>query len=446
MKLMPSPQILLIFLGDIVFLFFSLWLTLWLRYLELPSELLLIQHAVPFSFLFVVWVLVFYIASLYEPHTVVFKSKIPSILLNVQAINSAIAVLFFYFIPAFGITPKTNLFLYLFVSFLLMSLWRIFGVQFLGLRRKEHAVLIGSGKETRSLYQVVNDNPLYPMHFITWVDLDKADGIDFEEEVLSRIYSEEVSLIVIDIENPKVTPILPKLYNLIFSHVRFVDQYRIYEDIFDKIPLSLVGYSWFLENVSSRAHFGYDLLKRAMDTVLALALLIPSLLLYPLVFFAVKLDDGGSLFYTPERVGKGNRPIRIYKFRTMNVMDEGKQLGDNQSRITRVGGFLRKSRIDELPQLWNVLRGDLSLIGPRPEFPKLVDLYHEQIPYYNMRHLITPGLSGWAQVHHDKPPQTTEETKEKLAYDLYYLKNRSFVLDIKIALKTIKTLLSRTGL
>jgi exopolysaccharide biosynthesis polyprenyl glycosylphosphotransferase len=446
MKRMPSPQILLIFLGDIAFLYFSLWLTLLIRYLEVPDEALLVQHAVPFSFLFIVWVLVFYIASLYEPHTVVFKSKVPAIILNVQAINSAIAVLFFYFIPAFGITPKTTLFLYLFVSFMFISLWRIFGIQFLGLRKKEHAVLIGSGKETRTLYRVVNENPLYPMHFITWVDLDKADGIDFDEEVLSRIYSEEVSLIVIDIENSKITPILPKLYNLIFSHVRFVDQYRIYEDIFDKIPLSLVGYSWFLENVSSRAHFGYDLLKRMMDTALALLLLIPSLFLYPFVALAIKLDDGGPLFYIPERVGKGNRPIRIYKFRTMNVMDEGKQLGDNQSRITRVGGFLRKSRIDELPQLWNVLRGDLSLIGPRPEFPTLVNLYHEQIPYYNMRHLITPGLSGWAQVHHDKPPQTIEETKEKLAYDLYYLKNRSFVLDIKIALKTIKTLLSRTGL
>jgi lipopolysaccharide/colanic/teichoic acid biosynthesis glycosyltransferase len=127
-------------------------------------------------------------------------------------------------------------------------------------------------------------------------------------------------------------------------------------------------------------------------------------------------------------------------------MDEGKQLGQNENKITRVGKFLRVSRIDELPQLWNVLRGDLSLIGPRPEFPKLVELYHEQIPYYNMRHLIKPGLSGWAQVHHDTPPQSIEETKEKLSYDLYYLKNRSIALDLKIALKTIKTLLSRTGI
>ena len=446
MRRLPTLQMLTIFAGDVVLLYLSLWVTLLLRYLEIPTQFNINLHLLPFSYLFVVWVLVFYIANLYEPHTVVFKSKIPATILNTQLVNSIIAVLFFYLIPDVGIAPKTNLFLYLFVSFIFISLWRIFGVQFLRLRRKERAVLIGSGHDTRKLYQTVNDNPLYPMNFITWVDLDKAAGIDFEDEVLSRIYSEEVSLIVIDIENEKVAPILPKLYNLIFSHVRFVDQYRVYEDIFDRIPLSLIGYSWFLENVSSRAHFGYDLFKRLMDITLSGLLFVPYALIFPFVALIIKLDDGGALFYTPERVGEGNRPIRIYKFRTMNVMDDGKRLGDNQSKITRVGGFLRKSRIDELPQLWNVLCGDLSLIGPRPEFPGLAAEYHEQIPYYNMRHLIKPGLSGWAQVHHDKPPQTVEETKEKLSYDLYYLKNRSVALDVKIALKTIKTLLSRSGL
>ena len=435
-----------IFLGDLLFLYVALWATLALRYLEIPSAELYVAHVTPFSYLFIAWIVVFYIASLYEPHTVVFKSKIPAIILNVQVVNSLIAVLFFYLIPALGITPKTTLFLYLIVSFIFISVWRIFGVQFLGLRKKEHAVLIGSGEETRNLYRVVNANPLYPMRFITWLDLEELSSIDFDDEILSRIYSAEISLIVIDMKNEKVLPILPKLYNLIFSHVRFVEQYRVYEDIFDRIPLSLISYNWFLENVSSRAHFGYDLLKRTMDTILAFLLLIPSLLIFPFVALAIKLDDGGSLFYTPLRIGEGNRPFCIYKFRTMSIMDDGKELSANANKITRVGRFLRASRIDELPQLWNVLAGDLSLIGPRPEFPGLVDVYHTQIPYYNMRHLIKPGLSGWAQAHHDKPPQTVEETKEKLAYDLYYLKNRSFVLDIKIALKTLKTLVSRTGL
>lgn len=433
------------FVGDIVIMYVALWLTLLFRYLELPSQELFMTHAAPFSFLFGAWAIIFYIVGLYEPHTVVLRSKIPSLLLNAILASSVAAVIFFYAVPGFGITPKTTLFLDLLVTFALLGVWRVFAVQFFGLRTREAAVLIGSGEETRRLFHAVNDFPLYPMRFITWVDLDKLDGIDFENEVLARIFSEEVRVVVIDIENPKVAPILPKFYNLIFSHIRFVDQYRVYEDIFDKVPLSLVGYSWFLENVSSRAHFGYDLLKRAMDITLATILLIPTLLMLPFVAFAIWLDDRGPVFYAPLRVGKGNRPITMYKFRTMSVMDDGKRLGENRSVITRVGRVLRSTRIDELPQLWNVLRGDLSLIGPRPEFPNLVELYVAQIPYYNMRHLITPGLSGWAQVHHEKPPQTTEETREKLAYDLYYLKNRSFVLDLKIALKTVKTLLSRTG-
>lgn len=446
MKRLPSVQILAIFIGDVALLYFSLWVTLVLRYLELPSLALILAHTLPFSYLFVVWVLVFYIASLYEPHTVVFKSKIPAMILNVQAINSIIAVLFFYLIPSFGITPKTTLFLYLLVSFLFIAAWRIIGVQFLGLRKKENALIIGGGDETRKLHAVVNANPLYPMYFVSILDLDVADPAGIEHHIATVLREKEATLVVIDMKNEKVLPVLPKLYELIFSHVRFVEQYRIYEDIFDRIPLSLVGHEWFLENVSSRAHFGHDLWKRSMDIVLSLVLLVPALALYPFVAFAVWCEDHGPLFYTPMRIGRGNRPFRIYKFRTMSVMDEGKQLGANTNKITRVGRYLRASRIDELPQLWNVFSGDLSLIGPRPEFPGLVEVYSKQIPYYNMRHLIKPGLSGWAQVHHEKPPQTVGETKEKLAYDLYYLKNRSLALDIKIALKTIKTLLSRTGL
>ncbi len=444
MRKMPSIQILLIFLGDITALYLSLWVTLALRYFEFPNDKLFITHAVPFSYLFVVWVLVFYVASLYESHTVIFKSKIPAVILNAQIINSAIAVLFFYFIPAFGIAPKTTLFLYLLVSLIFISLWRVFGVQFLKLRKKEHAVLIGSGDETRALEKAVNASPLYPMHFITWIDLNKVDGIDFEDEVLSRIYSEEVSVIVVDIKNEKVADILPKLYNLIFSHVRFVDQYRIYEDIFDRIPLSLIGYSWFLENVSSRAHFGYDVFKRTMDISLALILYIPTLIILPLVAIVSSLTMPGPIFFRQERVGKGNQPIHILKLRTMTMKDD-----PSGHRVTPFGKFLRKSRIDELPQLWNVISGDLSLIGPRPEVPELVKVYADEIPYYNMRHLLTPGLSGWAQVHHSKHPHhvaDVEETCNKLSYDLYYLKNRSLVLDMKIALKTIRTILSRSGL
>ena len=132
----------------------------------------------------------------------------------------------------------------------------------------------------------------------------------------------------------------------------------------------------------------------------------------------------------------------------MTNANDGGNWGKQDNQITRAGNFLRMSRLDELPQLWNVLQGGISLIGPRPEFPGPVKQYESQVSYYNVRHLIKPGLSGWAQIHHDNAPHhglDVRETKTKLSYDLYYIKNRSLLLDLKIALQTIKAILSRTG-
>ena len=141
-------------------------------------------------------------------------------------------------------------------------------------------------------------------------------------------------------------------------------------------------------------------------------------------------------------------PMRIMKFRTMSIANDGGVWGNSRKNtITRVGGFLRRSRIDELPQLWNVVRGDISLIGPRPEFPEPVALYIKEIPYYNLRHIVKPGLSGWAQIYGKHPHHgiNSDETRDKLSYDLYYIKNRSLTLDLKIALRTMEVLLSFAG-
>ena len=185
-----------------------------------------------------------------------------------------------------------------------------------------------------------------------------------------------------------------------------------------------------------------------MDAVASLLLGTLSFMLYPFVYIAIKLDDGGRIFVMQERVGQGGNIIRTIKFRTMSRDDAGLSALKEGNKVTRVGSFLRSTRIDELPQLWNVFRGEMSLIGPRPELPSLVAVYEREVPYYNIRHLIKPGLSGWAQLYHKTPPKVDankEETATKLSYDLYYLKNRSFWLDLKIALKTVKVLLSRSG-
>jgi exopolysaccharide biosynthesis polyprenyl glycosylphosphotransferase len=450
MRIFNKKEPLVLFFGDLFFFLLSLWLALSFRMLEVPSKALFLTHLKPFSFLFLIWVIVFYIAGLYEKHTVLLRSRLPIIIANTQTANSILAVIFFYFIPFFGITPKTILFIYLFVSFAAILSWRMYGYFIIGRKRPEKAILIGSGVEMKELLQEVNSNPLYNMHFITSIDLSRSGDEGFWDEIISRVYTEDVSIVAIDLLDENVEPVLPHLYNLIFSKVNFVDMHKIYEDVFNRVPLSLLKYNWFLENISSSPRAGYDMLKRMMDFVLSTILLIISLPFDILAYIAVKLEDGGPAFIIQERVGQNNKIIRIVKFRTMTGSDNG-EYGDNgisKLSVTRVGSFLRRSRIDEFPQFWNVITGDLSLVGPRPELPSLIKLYEKEIPYYNIRHIIKPGLSGWAQIHQEDHPHHGEaviQTKEKLAYDLFYIKNRSLLLDIKIALRTIKTLLSRVG-
>jgi len=443
MHVSNTKENIFLFLGDILIFVISLFGMLFFRYLQVPEVALVYSHVIPFSILFVVWVLVFFIAGLYEKHTILLKNKLSSIILNAQIVNSVIAVLFFYFIPYFGITPKTNLFIYLVVSFPFIFAWRLYGFPFLAKHKRQSALLIGGGQDMVDLKREVNMNSRYKFHFVSNIDPDDIGGLDFQEEILKQVYASNIQVVAVDLSSEKIEPVLPHLYNLIFSKIRFIDAYKIYEDIFDRVPLSLVRYNWFLENVSTSPQITYGVLKRVMDVTLALVVGVGALAVFPFVVLAIKLDDKGSVFFYQDRIGENNQPIRIVKFRTMGVS------GGGEKDITKVGAFLRKTRIDELPQLWNVLKGDLSMIGPRPEIPTLINQYTKEIPYYSIRHLIKPGLSGWAQLYHENHPHHQSdvvETKVKLSYDLYYVKNRSFVLDVKIALKTLKKIVSRSGL
>ena len=183
--------------------------------------------------------------------------------------------------------------------------------------------------------------------------------------------------------------------------------------------------------------------------LIAVLLGVVCLILLPFVRLVIYLEDRGPLFVVQERVGKGGTLFTLYKFRTMTGNDSGQyQNGKTKLRVTHVGNFLRKSRIDELPQLWSLLVGEQSWVGPRPELPALVTDYLKTIPNYDLRHLVLPGLSGWAQIYHQAHPHhqaDVTETARKLSYDLYYIKHRSLILDIDITLKTLKALSLRLG-
>ncbi len=438
-----TPFLLLI--GDLAAFVLALVITVLIRYSSIDVPNAFSAHLVPFSFLFVIWVLVYFISGLYERQIVILRSALPQVLVQAQLVNIVIAALFFYFVPIAGITPKTNLIIYLVISLSFIVVWRLFLYRIFVPEKKEDAILIGSGKEMEELKREVNGNPHYKMRFVSSVDIESLESIDFRADVVDRVYRDGISIVVIDLDNDKVEAILPQLYNLLFSRVRFVDMHKVYEDVFDRVALSLLSHSWFLENISTYPKYVYDAAKRVMDIIIAFPLGLLSLVVYPFVYLAIKLDDGGPAFIIQERVGKDNKIIRIPKFRTMRTSDSGIWVKEHDDRITRVGAFLRKSRIDELPQLFSVVRGDLSLVGPRPDIYDLGMKLSKEIPYYTVRNIIKPGLSGWAQTRQKLPPQSLEETKMRLAYDFYYIKHRSLLIDLKIALQTVATLLSRAG-
>lgn len=451
MKLGSNNEALVLLVGDIAILYLSLYLTLSVRSLFGGDNFLFASHLAPFSILFVVWILIFFISGLYEKHTMLFRKKLPSIVLNAQITSVAVAVLFFYLIPYLGITPKTNLFIFLLISSILMALWRIKLFPLLGFKHRQKAVIIGHGEEVSELFSEVNSNSRYQLEFDMAVDIDEAfDSKNLQQKIAEVVKEKGVTVIVADIRSRKMEELLPLLYNLSFleTKVDFLDIHRVYEEIFDRIPLSVLRESWILENISADRRIIYDIVKRVMDIAGGVVLGIATLISLPFVYLFMKLEGKGPVFLYQNRVGKNGKKITVHKFRTMKRYEEGVWLGESDNKITRLGAFLRKTNIDEFPQALAIIKGELSLIGPRSDIKDLGNRLAEQIPFYNVRYFIRPGISGWAQIKQsysmgNVSPQTIEENLVRLAYDLYYIKHRSLFLDIAIALRTITAILSR---
>lgn len=294
--------------GDVLCFVVALWLTLTIRYLAIPGNENFLTHLLPFSILFVVWIIVFFASGLYERKVIVVSSKLSEAIIKTQTINSVVAVGFFYFVPLFSIAPKTNLFLYLAILLPIIIWWRVKGYYFLNGKRKDVALLIGSGKEIKDLEKEVNTNSQYGMTFAYVVDVSDENSM---KELSEKINTMKISVVVVDLQNEKVNSILPKLYDMLFTKIRFVDMHSVYEEIFYKIALPAVGHSWFLENVSNAPKALYDSLKRMMDIVISLILGIISLVVYPFVYLAIKIEDPGPIFFIQKRVGKNLSLIHI---------------------------------------------------------------------------------------------------------------------------------------
>lgn len=443
---------LLLFLGDVAIFLFSLWLTLLVRYQAVPGREVLAAHVPSFSFLFLLWLLVFYMAGLYGKRVVLFKSHLWGAILQVQVVNIILGALFFFFVPGIGIAPKTNLVLYLFISLALIFIWRLW--LFPRLTRpsyRERAAIIGAGPEVQELVAEVNGNPRYHLKFSVIAAPEELVS-DFEA-FETRLAEGKVTLLVVDTEHDSLRPLLGRIYELAFvtRDYQFTDLYTVYEEVFDRVPLSLLQYEWFLKNVTGTAASNfYAFAKRIIDLIGGLAMGVVTVLLVPVLWVLMRFEGPGPLFIGQDRLGKLGVRVRCYKFRTMRQNEQGKWMSESANRVTKLGALLRRTSLDEFPQFVNVLKGEISLIGPRNDMEELARRLAESIPYYNVRYIVQPGITGWAQINQQYEPgnispQSIEETKTRLAYDFYYIKNRSLALDLVIALKTVKRMLFRVS-
>lgn len=445
--------------GDILLLYASLWVTLLVRYQTLPGKDTWQQHFMPFTVLFAVWMIIFYINGLYDisasKNDVEFYNK----LLRNLLINFGLAAAYFYLLTdkLFDIKPRVVFFIFLGISGAALALWRFWYnnfVQHPGLLKK--VLVLGMNDEAKELIREIVKKPQLG-YLITDI---VHDGYDAAAEFPGvRLHSSTANLkhllregnigTVVTVLDPRTNPkLIRSLYESLAMRLQFFDLPTFYEILTGKIPVTNIGHIWFLENLAEGEKAFYEIAKRLFDIVFASLILLVSLPFLPLIALLIKLDSRGPALFRQTRTGLHGKPFSAVKFRSMEVGAEKDgepqwaQRGD--PRVTRLGRFLRKTRIDEIPQLLNVLKGEMSVIGPRPERPEFVRRLQDLIPYYNERCLVKPGLTGWAQINFQYGSSAGDALK-KLQYDLFYIKNRSLPLDIGILLKTVNIILSGKG-
>ncbi len=422
--LLIIPTIAWFYIG--LFLTMFIWYPVGLSYTEWQA------HIYHFSIIYLLWIAVFFSYRLFDWDTLRIPRSFITRLLWAMSICLVLAALYFYIQPALLITPRRFLLVHIFISGIGLIIW------FALMRR---ASLKGSRRNVYS-HQLVD----FSTEIEELIKNYQLLGLEYAGKLLdeSIIGKTERAIVVMPARsnlNPEDTKILFSLRN---KGVRFVEFHELYESLTRTIHLSVLSELWFVESIDYSSHRIFDLTKRIIDIFFSLLGTIVFLATYIPIALLIKLTSAGPVLFSQERVGQFGKPFVLYKYRTMTTSGASNTwTAPKDTRITLIGKFLRATRIDELPQCLNILKGEMSIVGPRPEQVNIAKELNEQIPYYDERHIVKPGLTGWAQLH--VYAGTLEETKRKLQYDLYYIKHRSLLFDAEIILKTIYNIISFAG-
>jgi exopolysaccharide biosynthesis polyprenyl glycosylphosphotransferase len=398
--------------------------------------------------------------ELYEPHTAAnFRKTIRGIAIA-AFLGLVIYSLVFIIRVDPGSLPRVGVGAFLLYSSFLTLLWRSLYIRiYTSSGQLRHFLVVGAGKAGHTLAEVyLTQNPP-PFHLVGFIDDDpKKLGcsvlgfpiLSQSFDLLDIIEANKISDIVVAVSGEIQGTTFQTILDAQEQGVEVTRMPTLYEEIVGRVPIHHLESDWIIRSFTDQARVSgiYLLVKRLIDILGGLAGLLVFFILFPFTALAVIIDSGLPIFYSQPRLGQGGRVFKIYKFRTMfkdaDADGNVRPTEENDPRVTRVGNFLRKLHLDELPQFWNVFRGEMSLVGPRAERPELVKAFQKQVPFYRARLLAKPGLTGWAQINYGYVA-TVKDTEVKIEYDLYYIKHRSLAMDVSIILRTISTVLSRSG-
>lgn len=392
-----------------------------------------------------------YYFDLYEPQRMSARWEIYFRLLLVLGFLSFLLSAIVYFFPAADIARYVLLLGLMFLTVALV-LWRGAYSWLLGKKIfRERVYVLGAGERAEMVAQILRTRRDAGMEVVGWdpAPVPEAERKEVFRAALERFRGNTpgVDRVIVALEDRRGGVPMRELLNLRFDGVVIEEAGTLLERLTGKLYLDGLRPSSFIYSEGFKVKPSQQIMRRIVSTLTAAAGLLLFLPFFPFVVLLVRLSSPGPIFFRQTRVGMGGRNFTVYKFRTMRTDAEAggaKWASKNDPRVTRFGMFMRKTRLDEVPQLWNVLKGDMGFVGPRPERPEFVPMLCEQIPYFDLRHMIRPGLTGWAQVRYGYGA-TLAEAREKLEFDLYYIKHMSLGLDLLIMFETVKTIIRRQG-